>query len=63
VVQPTGIGGPERRALLVWLEALGEIMGVPPGQLDVILGKARKELEEEPDAPGPPGPPGPPPTP
>ena len=57
--EPTGIHGPDVRRALVGLRAWGEIMGVPPAQLDAILDRAKDELETQ-DQAGPPGPPGPP---
>jgi len=60
---PGGIGSIAVRKTLVELQAFGEIMGVPGPQLDVILAKAREELEQKEIVPPfvPPGPPPPPP--
>ena len=47
--------------ILISFRAFGEIMGVPPGQLESILARTKDQLGSPFD--GPPGPPGPPPTP
>jgi len=58
VPDPTGISSSNVRKALAELRALGEIMNVPPPQLDPILERAEKELREKPSTP--PGTPGPP---
>jgi len=45
---PTGIGSIAIRRTMADLRALGEIMNVPPPQLDPILERAEKELREQP---------------
>jgi len=61
---PTGISGQQIRKSIAELRAFGEIMKVPPPQLEPILDRAEKEMRERPESPpgtpGPPGPPGPP---
>jgi len=53
---PIGISVAEVEKTIIELRAFGEIMNVAPPQLDLILGRARAELEGR----GPPSPPGPP---
>lgn len=48
---PTGIGSIVIRRTLADLRALGEIMNVPPPQLDPILERAEKALREQPETP------------
>jgi len=55
----TGITQVEIKKSLVQLEAFGEIQGVPPPQLALILAKAKQELERPPSGVPPAGPPPP----
>jgi len=62
---PDPVGLPDREIIkaLAGLRAFGEIMGIVPPQLDLILERAELEMRVKPSVPGPPGPPTPPPTP
>jgi len=51
VVDPTGISSRDVRKTVAELRALGEIMNVPPPQLDPIIDRARKDLTEQPTPP------------
>ena len=53
--RPTGISSSEVIKALAGLRAFGEIMKVAPPELDLIVERARKDMEEKPDPPGPPG--------
>lgn len=45
---PKGVSVIELEKLLALLQAIGELLSVPPGQLVAILAKARKELDGSP---------------
>jgi len=62
VGDPLGLSDSEISQTLIVLRALGELLNVPPVQLDPILQEAKDSLLENPPPPAvPPGPPfGPP---
>ena len=55
---PTGVSVIAVEKSVAEMRAFGEIMGVPTGQLDAILGRLKVDLEVR-RPPGPPGPPTP----
>jgi len=59
-MDPVGLSTKDIIATLVVVQAFGEIMNIPPPQLDVILDKAKVGLELKPSTPAKPPPPTPP---
>ena len=54
----TGVGQKQTIVVITTLRAFGEIMNVPPPQLEDLLDRARQGLQNKPDTPvGPPQPP------
>lgn len=58
MADPVGLGDAEISRTLIFLRAMGELMNVPPVQLDPILQAAKDSMLDNPPAPAvPPGPP------
>lgn len=56
--EPLGLSDSEISQTLILLRAFGELLNVPPVQLEPILEKAKESMLENPPAPAvPPGPP------